>query len=518
MKLISFLKKAFANSVEHLENQYVPFSYHILTVISILVIRNLLEAISNTNFHNFDTLGYSFWAYLYHTNLFWISLLVSVILLFYLLTGENLDKICRVVMPSYALVLIAPIIDIILSGGKGIPMGYLKFDSDILIRYITFFGSFKHLDITPGIRIEVAAILILAFFYFRYKEKPVFGSIIFTIALYSLIFTFLLMLDLSKLIFNVVAPFGSAFDLGFLFTVYKIIIIISLSILLYVSNSYKINILVSNIRPFRTFHFCMMFIIGTMLGVVFGAEMPVYQIVLKSIFACLAIVFAFIFSIITNDISDVSIDIISNSNRPLIEKKIRPKEYLNLSYYVLIFALLIAAFVDFISIFFIACFIALYFVYSMPPLRFKRVPVLSKLVISLNSLLLVIWGYYFTGLPLYEFPPQIILYFLVPITLAINFIDIKDYEGDKLAGIKTLPTLLGLRGAKIIIGIFFIIAYVLAYPLFEIPVYIIPLLSFGILEAYLIIKKDYRERDVFLVYLLSFINLSLLFIMFRNVK
>jgi 4-hydroxybenzoate polyprenyltransferase len=442
---------------------------------------------------------------------------MSLLLFFYLFTGESLDQISRVVFPSYSLVLIAPIFDIIISGGKGIPMGYLKFDSDILFRYATFFGSFKHTDITPGIRIEVAVILVLAYFYFRYKEKPVLGSIISTLALYSLIFAFLLMLDISKMIFVMVAPLGEAYDLDFLFSIYKIIIIITSSILLYISNSDKVNILISNIRPFRTFHFCFMFIIGIMLAVVFGMEQPLFKLFLKAFFACLSIIFAFTYSVITNDISDISIDVISNKDRPLIEKKIRPKEYRNLSYFVLFFALVTAAFVDFLSVFFISLFIALYYIYSMPPLRFKRVPILSKTVISLNSLLLVIWGYYCAGMPLYEFPSNIIFYFLVPITLAINFIDIKDYEGDKHAGIKTLPTIIGLRAAKFIIGLFFILAYILIYPLFNIPIMIIPLLSFGILEAYLINKKEYREKEVFLVYLLSLINLSLLFTMFSKI-
>jgi len=518
MKVISYIKQAFSNSVEHLEYPYVPFSYHILTFISILLIRNLLEAVSNTSFHNFDIIGYNFWVFAYHNYLFFVTVFLSVVLLFYLLTREKLNKICRVVLPSFAFILIAPIIDIIVSGGEGIWNSYVRFENDILIRYLTFFGSFENLDITPGIRIEIAVILIMAYFYFRYKKKSIIGSALSTIALYSLIFVFSIMMDLSRYFLVVIAPNSNAFSVHFLLEIYEILILVLVLVLLYISNGDKMNLLLSNLRPFRTFHFCFMFIIGIMFAIVLGVKQPFYKFVLKSIFACFSIVFAIIFSIITNDISDISIDIISNKNRPLIEKKIRPKEYRNLSYFVLFFALVTAAFIDFFSVFFIACFIALYYVYSMPPLRFKRVPVLSKIVVSMNSLILVIWGYYCAGMPLYEFPPNIILYFLVPITLAVNFIDIKDYEGDKEVGIKTLPTLLGLKGAKVVIGLFFIIAYVLAYPLFNIPIMIIPLLSFGILEAYLIMKKDYHEKDVFLVYLLSLLNLSLLYLMISKFK
>ncbi len=102
-----------------------------------------------------------------------------------------------------------------------------------------------------------------------------------------------------------------------------------------------------------------------------------------------------------------------------------------------------------------------YFLYSMPPLQLKRVTFFSKLLISLNSLILVLLGQLFHsgdfGLPL-----NIIIFFFVCVTATLNFIDLKDYEGDKNAGIKTLPVALGLDRSKKVIGLFFFISYMTA--------------------------------------------------------
>jgi 4-hydroxybenzoate polyprenyltransferase len=95
------------------------------------------------------------------------------------------------------------------------------------------------------------------------------------------------------------------------------------------------------------------------------------------------------------------------------------------------------------------------------------------------------------------------------VTLVINFIDLKDYEGDKKAGIKTLPVICGLKKAKLIIGGFFLISYaILNWVLLDTNL-LVPGLIFGGLHFYYINKRQYQEKLVFLTYLLS---LLLLFI------
>jgi 4-hydroxybenzoate polyprenyltransferase len=101
------------------------------------------------------------------------------------------------------------------------------------------------------------------------------------------------------------------------------------------------------------------------------------------------------------------------------------------------------------------------------------------------------------------FPNIIIAFFLIFFTLAINFIDIKDYEGDKKEGIKTLPVILGLEKSKFVIGIFFLLAYLGSYLVVN-ELYLVTIfLIFGIIQFILINRKDYNEKGVFFIYLLS---------------
>ena len=122
----------------------------------------------------------------------------------------------------------------------------------------------------------------------------------------------------------------------------------------------------------------------------------------------------------------------------------------------------------------------------------------------MNSLLLVILGYYYvTGTT--EIPLEVFLFFLVGFTAFINFIDIKDYEGDKKAGIKTIPTLLGLKRSKLLIGLFFLLGYISMSIFLNDLLYSSFMIIFGVVEFFLINRENYDERPVFLIYLLSLI-------------
>ena len=117
---------------------------------------------------------------------------------------------------------------------------------------------------------------------------------------------------------------------------------------------------------------------------------------------------------------------------------------------------------------------------------------------------MVLLGYFFISGDL-EIPGSIIAFFLICLTAVINFIDIKDYEGDKKAGIKTIPVIFGLKISKVIIGVFFLISYFFVY--FILKKFLIPLIILSIIHFYLINRKNYNEKLVFIAYLVSLIIL-----------
>jgi len=97
----------------------------------------------------------------------------------------------------------------------------------------------------------------------------------------------------------------------------------------------------------------------------------------------------------------------------------------------------------------------------------------------------------------------IVIIFAIIFLLAISFIDIKDYRGDKVEGIKTLPTVLGLKTSQLLIGLAFLILYVIVGFLLKNEKILIGLIALGCIEFWLINRKNYQEKYVFAVYLMS---------------
>ena len=225
------------------------------------------------------------------------------------------------------------------------------------------------------------------------------------------------------------------------------------------------------------------------------------------LFIPISLLFASLFSILTNNMADYEIDRISHPDRPLVSGSIRFYVYQRLAWPFLGAALFYAIIVNFTTLFFVTLLIGNYFLYSMPPFRLKRVTFFSKLVISVNSLAAVMLGVLTITDSLYNLPAITFPIVLIGITAVANFLDIKDYEGDKQVGIATLPVVLGLTKAKILVGLFFILTYgalFLVIDFLKAPLYWLPVFVFlGIIQFFLTNRKRYNENLVLGVILLT---------------
>ena len=497
--------KGIKEIIEKLENSKAPFLYFILTFFFAVLLRNFLEISPN-----FDALK----RIMPHYTLSYIASALILIILFHLATKEKIEKISRVILPCYLILISVPILDFIFSLGKGFTVGYMYpgrggYDN-MLLRFFTFFGPIETHGITIGMRIEIALALIGCFIYFFIKKRSVIRSLIFSFFTYSLIFLFCSMPYVMRALLNIS---GLEYDYSdpLAINFYLLLIFIFSVWLFYLYNKTYFIAFFKDIRPFRILHFQLMFVLGVVLAKV---TLPIMlQLTEETLFhypfIMIAILFAALFTITTNNIVDYDIDKESNKERPLVSGTIPITHYKSISWIFLLLAVVYSSAVDFRTLFLILVVIGNYFLYSMPPLRLKRIPFFSKLLISINSFVFFFLGYGFaSGTP--EIPVAIIVFFLVAFTAAINFIDIKDYEGDKKAGIKTLPTMLGLKKSKLIIGLFFLIAYIIPAFIFNI-LRNIPFLTssiiFGLTEFSLINRKNYNEKPVFIVYLSSIILL-----------
>ncbi len=292
--------------------------------------------------------------------------------------------------------------------------------------------------------------------------------------------------------------------------VYIFLILIAglITIVYYIYRSEQLKLIIKDIRPYRLMHYELMFILGIVLAVNITDQTINFPYDLFKLgVVVIAILLAWLYSVFVNNIEDIEIDKVTNEERPLIGGDIDEATYKNLSWALLFGTVLFAYSVSEVFLFLLLTFVASYFIYSAEPLRLKRIPFLSKGFISVNSLVLAVGGFYFVDGSLSSFPAEIVVLFMVGFTAVMNFIDIKDYKGDKKAGIKTLPVLMGLKRSKKMIGIFFLATFLGAYFIFSILWILIPLSLFGTVELYLVTREDYQEKYVFGIYLIGLVAL-----------
>lgn len=500
MKIIHIFRKLIAA----LENPKIPFGNYILTFVFIMTLRNFLEMFSDNEEISFELFA--------HYSLSYTCLAMALMVLFYFATREPIHNIARMILVSFMVLVLAPTLDLIISLGKGYNMSYMLpgIHENLLYRFFTFFGPFDKFGVSPGIRIEIALVLVASGIYFYIKTENILRSIFFSFLTYCLFFLYGIMPYAARFFLNV-CGLEYTYSALLMRNVYLLLILILVAILyaLYRRN-YFIEIL-KDLRYLRILHYIVMFVFGIVLAR--EAFVLTEETLFYLIFTSASIVFAGLFSLITNNLIDYDIDKISNTSRPSVSKSIPTGHYMKLAWIAFIMAIIYSLAVSFTTMFLILLSIAVYYFYSMPPLRLKRVLFFSKMLIALNSLVLLIAGFLFMGGKL-QVPMELMLFILIGFTAVINFIDIKDFEGDKQAGIKTLPTIMGLKKSKLLIALFFAIIYPCSYFILKEKILLFPAIITGCILFFLIIRKKYDERPVFLVYLSSIILLILYLINF----
>jgi len=495
------VRKKINHLITAIEESPVAFSRFLVSFLGILLIRLLLEHFSsNIAFRYSNVLHFGLW---------FTAAFSGVILITCLITKREILKVSKVVLAFSPVILLPPVVDLLLSGGKGYPMSYIlvRNFNDIWQSYIGFGGNLPPHGMTPGIKVEVAIILALLLIYVLFKTRKIVHSLILVLSVYTYLFLlgilpFILLAGVRYLdipLYDKVSTITS-----FLFS-------ITLSFVLIWLVQYdkkKILIFLKDIRPFRVIHYILLVALGIAL---YNRQVEVEIINSHNIFKFylipVSIVLVAVFAIVTNNIEDIEIDKISNKDRPLVKDEINKKNYLKAANLSLALALITSLMAGVNCFYFISLIMLGYYLYSMPPFKLKRIPVLSKAIIGLNSGFMALLGYTAFGGNVIDFPMKYMFFILIPLSLSANFIDIKDYEGDKYVGIKTMPVLFGNKVAKILISIFTLFAYLTAFLILKLDWLIYPISILCMLHIYFLNRKNYNEKPVFVAYLTGILGM-----------
>jgi 4-hydroxybenzoate polyprenyltransferase len=270
--------------------------------------------------------------------------------------------------------------------------------------------------------------------------------------------------------------------------------------------------LCADLRPGRILHYFVLFLFGFVL---FGqsydtlAKTETVTWLRAGIYG-IVLIYAAVFAIATNNREDIAIDRITNQHRPLVRNAVDPVDYIRVSRISLVIAFAVAACAGWEFLAAIAGISGIYYLYSCRPFKLKRFVILAKFLIGINSLISAVCGFYVAGGELRDFPPFWAVFILVPVSLMANFVDLKDTEGDKAAGIRTLPVIWGEHAAKTLIGLFTVSAYVFVFVYFRSFWISWLLLATCSVHVYLLFRKPYNEKPLFLLHNSLFIGLIIL--------
>lgn len=527
-------------------NREINWPFSILTVLAVILTRNFLEIFSSP-FYQGDFFP-GFFVFL-HSPLFYISVIFSLVLLVFYLAKLEFKQAFNLGILFSPIMLIPPLIDLLVSGGRGAGIAYLFFNSfsEMLPSLFSFFGRFIDPGITLGIRIEIALILIVIGYLIYRGTKNLKKTILGVIIGYLLIFFYFSFPSIFGLLFGNIEHFrfisGSGsnsaiyltlndlfsnslansihylhdlpadtallFNQQFYVLINRLVwlfVLVQAFWLFYLGNRRVFDAWRKNLRWERVFYYMAISILGLFLGWRVSAmphsfnSLDILGLLVFSILVALS----FWLAVGINDLADGKTDSLSNPGRPLVKGTITVREQNLINLVLFLFIVMGAATINYLVLILFLLFQAVYFVYSAPPLRLKKIFGLSSLLVGSNALLMAMAGFYFVA-PIQKFsffPKSILALILFVFTLWVNVKDVKDHEGDKAEGIKTIPVIFGLKWGKRIISALVILALLTIALVFKLNQIVIASVIFSIISFLLINREDYEERPIFIAFFL----------------
>jgi len=532
MELVKKIFQKITQLIEKIENSPISLSKFLLAFFCFVFLRNFLEIFS-TRSDYFAAKRFSF--FFFHSVAFYIFVFLALILILHFITKERIIKISKVIFSGSIVLLLPPLLDLLASGGEGVVNKYRNFTQPeniwqiikLFFAYIIdspfglFFGRdanfpLTQLQINYGIRVEVLIVLIFLIWYIFWKTKNIFRvlaglflgyMVFFVLGIFPYLMAFVFGLPATDASFYNASIINSAFDWNkIIFCLYFVFILIFGAAWFYFYDRNKFLAVIRNLRLPRFLLNLVFLFLGLAVTFHFSGKrldfMPFdYSLIFT---ACLSLAFYWFFAVFSNDMADEKADKINAPTRPLPSAALSRQEARSLSLvflgvsYALAF---IVGYAFFVIIFLRSC---LSYLYSWPPFRLKRVPLISHFVLAICYFLTMLAGYLIlSSSSVYDFPGRVSLVFLISFALVANFKDIKDYKGDKADKVYTLPIIFGPKRGKLIIGFLGVVAFLLLPLVYKeyLKLILIPSLVAAAAYFFLVNKKKYDERLIFFLIL-----------------
>ncbi|OGI16302.1 MAG: hypothetical protein A2Z52_02570 [Candidatus Moranbacteria bacterium RBG_19FT_COMBO_42_6] len=423
----------------------------------------------------------------YIHNFFFFILAFGVIwLILSLFLQENPAKLAVTMIWASWLIVLPPLLDIIRTKGLVYWSFYAISDSELIwSQFITFFGHLPSGIVYFGTKITFVSAIILSGLLVLVRSKSVIKAVLSSFCVYVVLF-FLgsfpsffaftyYFFEGSKKISEVTIPgimqligtpvplFGTefknlpytlAYHLDF---VYYLGLVGLLGLLFFFMDKNKFLAVIRNIRPPQIVYHTGLFFIGLGLGIL--AYPKNFHVNIFSVLAAMVLIVAIWLawkaSVVVNDIYDFGIDQISNPDRPLQKKIFTVREYAEIGMIFFPLSVLGGLVINskFAALFFVYQIIA--WVYSAPPFRLKKIPIIATFFSAVASLLILFIGFTLVSgdAHIHGLSWRITVLVLAALTLSLPIKDFKDIAGDEKYGILTLPVIFGEEKGKLLVAV-----------------------------------------------------------------
>jgi len=407
----------------------------------------------------------------------------------------SLKKMAGIIFWSFWLILLPPVFDMLKTGGSVFWSFYaLNSPAELWGQFITLFGRLPSGIVYFGTKIVFISTILLAGGFIFLRTKSFLRTIIGAAMAYVIIFFMgsfpswaafvYYFFEGSKDVVEVTGVdivqffafpypiFGTeGYGIRYAFTynlnmVYFMLLLFMSSAMFFAAyRKGAVSVMKNSRFPQLAYHGGLFFV-GIGLG--FLAYPENWHFNLFSIMAAgillSSIFLAWMASVVVNDLYDIRIDMMTNSDRPLPRNVFSRSEYMDLGWILFGLSLLGGLVISIKFAFLLLAYQVLAWFYSASPYRLKRFPVVATFFSSLASVLVLIIGFnLFSGEEnMSIFPWRVLGLLVVALTLSLPIKDFKDIEGDKNDGVRTIPVIFGESLGRTIVGTGIFVSFMLS--------------------------------------------------------
>jgi len=474
--MLKFIQKI----ITVLENTPSSFGLWAVSFLSIIVVRVLIENWLE-GFYGYSAI-FIFYE-ITHTFLFFTIAYFLFLGLIKKIISTGFQQASNILLWGYLAILTPPLIDCIISGGKGF-WSFYEFGglAKLAESFFTLFKESPEIGITYGVIIEIALAVILLTVYGYIKSKNIFKSV--ALGIFSYIIFFILgtvpswvaiaangfskgflavnEVDTAKMFLSPAKIFsGGMLDITSALNIkmsliYSLVLTAIVAVGLFLNYKEKFLAFLKNSRLPQLIYHGGMLCVGAGLGIIFTH--PIWDInffnTVAFLVVLLAVCLAWLASVTVNDIADRKIDEETNAKRPLVRGLFSVGEYKTIGIILFAFSILFSAIVNFKIALLLVAYQTLAWIYSAWPLRFKRFAYLASFVSAIATLLILISGFILVSPDqnISRLPFSVAALLVIGLTLSLPTKDFKDVKGDKKEGVYTIPVIFGEYWGKVIVG------------------------------------------------------------------